>query len=53
MDAAYGRARATLLDWLEGQRILSVGRYGRWTYDSMEGAMIQGREAAARVRDLQ
>jgi protoporphyrinogen oxidase len=52
MDAAYGRARATILDWLSSQRILSIGRYGDWTYDSMEGAMIQGRDAAARVREL-
>ncbi|MBI3178430.1 MAG: amine oxidase, partial [Deltaproteobacteria bacterium] len=52
MDHAYGAARATLLDWLAREHILSVGRYGAWTYDSMEGAMIQGRDAAARVRDM-
>jgi protoporphyrinogen oxidase len=52
MDHAYGTARATVLDWLASERILSVGRYGAWTYDSMEGAMVQGREAAARARAL-
>lgn len=52
MDHAYGRARATLHEWLNAQRILSIGRYGDWTYDSMEGAMLQGRSAVARVREL-
>ncbi|OGQ87907.1 MAG: hypothetical protein A2289_22640 [Deltaproteobacteria bacterium RIFOXYA12_FULL_58_15] len=52
MDAAYGASRATVLDWLGKHGIVSVGRYGAWTYDSMEGAMIQGRDAAQRVREL-
>jgi protoporphyrinogen oxidase len=52
MDAAYGGARSTLHEWLAEQHILSVGRYGDWTYDSMEGALIQGRDAAIRVREL-
>ena len=52
MDHAYGAARATVLEWLEQEKILSVGRYGGWTYDSMEGAMVQGREAAARARGM-
>ncbi len=52
MDHTYGAARARILDWLQGERILSVGRYGAWTYDSMEGAIVQGREAATRVREL-
>ncbi|MEE8408384.1 MAG: FAD-dependent oxidoreductase [Myxococcota bacterium] len=51
-DRVYGEARALVLDWLREQRILSVGRYGAWTYDSMEGAMIQGRRAAETIRDL-
>lgn len=46
MDDEYGDARETILAWLEAQQILSVGRYGSWIYDSMEGAMIQGRNAA-------
>lgn len=52
MDHAYGQARATLHEWLNAQRILSIGRYGDWTYDSMEGAMLQGRAAVARAREL-
>ncbi len=50
MDDAYGPARAHILDWLASRDIVSVGRYGAWTYDSMEGAMVQGREAARRLR---
>jgi protoporphyrinogen oxidase len=49
MDQAYGAARTSLLAWLEAQGIFSVGRYGAWTYDSMEGALIQGRTAAGRL----
>jgi protoporphyrinogen oxidase len=52
MDADYGGARRVVLDWLGSQRILSVGRYGDWTYDSMEGALTQGRRAAERLREL-
>lgn len=51
MDEHYGEARQTLLDWLDSQRILSTGRYGSWTYDSMEGALKQGQKAAAWVRE--
>ncbi|MEM6533437.1 MAG: FAD-dependent oxidoreductase [Myxococcota bacterium] len=47
MDDNYGPARSRLLEWLKSQGILSVGRYGSWIYDSMEGAMVQGREAAS------
>ena len=43
MDQQFGAARALLLEWLQAQRILSIGRYGAWTYDSMEGAMLQGK----------
>lgn len=50
MDADYGSSRAHVLEWLASRDIQSVGRYGAWTYDSMEGAMVQGREAARRLR---
>ncbi|MEZ0315048.1 MAG: NAD(P)/FAD-dependent oxidoreductase [Myxococcota bacterium] len=50
MDDDYGPARAHVLEWLAARDIHSVGRYGAWTYDSMEGAMVQGREAARRLR---
>lgn len=46
-DAAWERARATILGWLAGQAILSCGRYGGWTYNGMEDCLIAGRDAAA------
>lgn len=49
MDRHYGDARNAALSWLASQGIESIGRYGSWIYDSMEGAMVQGREAAARI----
>ena len=49
MDSAYGQARDTILNWLNQQHIYSIGRYGAWMYDSMEGAIIQGRETARRL----
>jgi protoporphyrinogen oxidase len=52
MDSDYGDARRVVLDWLKSQRILSVGRYGAWTYDSMEGALVQGRRAAEQALEL-
>jgi protoporphyrinogen oxidase len=50
MDQAYGRARSSVLDWLQSQKILSVGRYGGWTYDSMEDALLAGTKAAPEAR---
>lgn len=46
MDHAYGSARQTIMDFLQSVDIHSIGRYGSWTYDSMEGALIQGRDTA-------
>lgn len=52
MDTEYGHARGGLLEWLAKEKVLSIGRYGAWTYESMEGAMLEGREAAERLREL-
>lgn len=49
MDHDYGANREAILAWLEQQRVQSIGRYGSWTYDSMEGAIVQGRDAARRA----
>lgn len=49
MDHAYGAARAEALKWLAPLGIHAVGRFGGWMYDSMEGAMLAGRDAAAAV----
>jgi protoporphyrinogen oxidase len=47
-DDACREATATIQGWL-GQvgGIRSTGRYGAWTYNSMEDSIIQGMEAAA------
>ncbi|HVM31724.1 MAG TPA: FAD-dependent oxidoreductase [bacterium] len=42
-------ATGELLRFLERQGVDSVGRYGRWEYGSMESALDQGRQAAARI----
>ena len=52
MDHRYGPARATVLAWLESQNIISTGRYGAWIYDSMEGALLQGREVARTIEAM-
>jgi protoporphyrinogen oxidase len=49
MDMAYGDARAHIMSWLEAQNIASIGRYGSWTYDSMEGAIAQGLATGKRL----
>ncbi|MBT6435764.1 MAG: NAD(P)-binding protein [Deltaproteobacteria bacterium] len=53
MDHAYGQARATVMEFLESCDILSIGRYGSWTYDSMEGALVQGKDTAQSLASRQ
>ena len=53
MDHAYGQARETVMEFLESCDIHSIGRYGSWTYDSMEGALVQGRDTAKILADRQ
>ena len=38
--------RERLLDMLMEQDVYSIGRYGVWTYSSMEDALMGGRETA-------
>lgn len=45
-DQAYEHSRKTVLDWLDHAKIVSVGRYGRWQYNAMEDAVLEGKEAA-------
>jgi protoporphyrinogen oxidase len=45
-DHAYYEALATIEPFLEKERVVSAGRYGRWTYCSMEDAILMGQEAA-------
>lgn len=45
-DEHYQRSRKTVLEWLRGLGVVSVGRYGRWQYNAMEDAILEGKEAA-------
>ena len=48
-DHAYFDAVAKVREFLEQQRVLSVGRYGAWNYSAMEDALSFGRDAARRA----
>jgi protoporphyrinogen oxidase len=48
-DEHYETSRKTILGWLESVGVVSVGRYGRWQYNAMEDALLEGREAAELV----
>lgn len=47
-DQHHDEAVATIRPWLEAHGIRSIGRYGSWTYASMEDALLAGREEAKR-----
>jgi hypothetical protein len=51
-DDARRAAVDLLLGWLAGHRVFSCGRYGGWTYGSMEDAILDGFLAAGRVMAL-
>lgn len=48
-DHNYEQARATVLAWAQRSGVVSVGRYGRWQYNAMEDALLEGKEAAETV----
>ncbi len=49
-DRHCARARASILAWYEARGIRSIGRYGAWTYNSMEDAILDGLNAAESIR---
>lgn len=51
-DHAYYDALAVIEPFLAEARIVSTGRYGQWTYCSMEDALLMGRRAARRAVEL-
>jgi protoporphyrinogen oxidase len=51
-DHAYYDALSVIEPYLERERILSTGRYGKWTYCSMEDALLMGRHAAKTAESL-
>lgn len=48
-DHAYYEALAQLMPFLESHDIYPRGRYGSWTYNSMEDCLMLGRDIAARL----
>jgi protoporphyrinogen oxidase len=48
-DDNYYEAVARLTAFLEARRIYPRGRYGSWTYNSMEDCLILGRDIARRL----
>jgi protoporphyrinogen oxidase len=51
-DHHYFDALGIIKPFLGEQRILAAGRYGDWNYSSMEDALLFGRTAAERAREL-
>ena len=51
-DHSYYDALAVIDPFLEQARIISSGRYGSWTYSSMEDALLMGKDAAERATKL-
>ena len=45
-DAAHADATAAIQAWLAEAGIVSTGRYGAWTYNSMEDSILLGMDAA-------
>ena len=48
-DDNYYPALAALIPFLESYGVYPRGRYGSWTYNSMEDCLLLGREIAARL----
>lgn len=48
-DDHYYAATETIRSWLESQGIFPRGRYGYWTYNSMEDCLLAGREVAETI----
>jgi len=49
VDHAHREATSALLSWLSARGLSSVGRYGSWTYSSMEDALLEGKAAAQAI----
>ena len=50
-DRNYDACLSRILPFLEERGVLSVGRYGKWVYASMEDALIDGRNAARMIEE--
>ena len=45
-DRDYSKSRKIILEYLQKNNISSVGRFGSWSYFSMEDSILDGRQAA-------
>ena len=50
-DRFCARAREKLLEFYRDQDVHSIGRYGAWTYNSMEDAILDGMKVAEQIRE--
>lgn len=50
-DRYCAAARQAILDAFAAAGVLSIGRYGGWTYNSMEDALLDGVGAARRIKE--
>jgi len=50
-DGPCSTSRKTILDFYRDNDVLSIGRYGAWTYNSMEDAILDGIDAARASRE--
>lgn len=48
-DKGRREALGRIMPYLEENGIISIGRYGRWEYSSMQDAIIQGRDAGKKA----
>jgi hypothetical protein len=48
-DGQHQQATATLRRLFESQGVDLCGRYGSWTYNSMEDCLLEGRKVARRL----
>lgn len=48
-DAHRTRTTASILSWLNTQRVFSIGRFGSWKYSYMEEAILEGLSTAEKI----
>lgn len=48
-DKERDKSLSLINNYLENQKVFSIGRYGAWKYSSMEDAVLDGKETAASI----
>jgi len=49
-DQNYESCRKQIFDFLDGEGIITAGRWGGWNYGGMEDALLEGKAAAEQIR---